>query len=287
MTVSLLTLTRNRRPHLLNLMESLRRQSRKPDELVIACMQPAIEPDLPEIGIPVRQFTVPGDDLPLAAARNRAAEAAAGETLIFLDVDCVAAPGLVARFADACAETDGFFLGEVLYLPGGAIDGALDFDALDAVGIVHPSKPDMPRTGLRREANTGEFWGLSFAVRKATWERLGGMDERFVGYGGEETDLAARLDPAGVPLYWTAGARAYHQHHTVHVPPLPHFDAILANARRFHAKHRRWCMDYWLGQFAARGLIDWDPAGDELVARRRPTPEELAAARQPDSVRFS
>ena len=51
-------------------------------------------------------------------------------------------------------------------------------------------------------------------MRKATWERLGGMDERFVGYGGEETDLAARLDPAGVPLYWTAGARAYHQHHT-------------------------------------------------------------------------
>ncbi|MEF2549888.1 galactosyltransferase-related protein [Aurantimonas sp. A2-1-M11] len=287
MTVSVLTLTRNRRAHLLNLMESLGRQSRRPDELVIACMQPETEADLPEIGIPVRQILVPGDALPLAAARNRAAEAAIGETLVFLDVDCIASSGLVARFTEACSQQDGLFLGEVLYLPGGALGSGLDYAQLDAVGIPHPSKPAMPRTGLRREPDTGEFWGLSFAVRKTTWHRLGGMDERFVGYGGEETDLAARLDPAGVPLFWTAGARAYHQHHRVHVPPLPHFDAILANARRFRAKHGRWCMDYWLGQFAERGLIDWDPAADRLAARRRPTPEETAAARQPDSIRFS
>lgn len=287
MTVSVLTLTRDRRSHLLHLMESLCRQSRRPDELVIACMQPAVEADLPDIGIPVRQIVVPGDALPLAAARNRAAEAATGKTLVFLDVDCIASPELVARFTDACAGQDGLFLGEVLYLPGGAVRSGLDYERLDAIGIQHPSKPAMPSTGLRREPNSGEFWGLSFAVRRATWERLGGMDERFVGYGGEETDLAARLDPAGVPLFWTAGARAYHQHHRVHVPPLPHFDAILANARRFRAKHGRWCMDYWLGQFAQCGLIDWDPAGDHLVARRRPTPEETSAARQPDSVRFS
>ena len=53
------------------------------------------------------------------------------------------------------------------------------------------------------------------------------MDEAYRGYGGEETDLAARLAASGLPTYWVGGARAYHQHHPVHVPPLQHFDAIL------------------------------------------------------------
>ncbi|MDY8108153.1 galactosyltransferase-related protein [Fulvimarina sp. 2208YS6-2-32] len=287
MTVSVLTLTRNRRAHLLNLMESLRLQTERPDELVIACMQEAVEPDLPDIGIPVRQFLVPGERLPLARARNRAAARANGETLVFLDVDCIASPPLVARFEAAARGGAGLFLGEVRYLPGGAVGRPLDFEALHACGIVHPSKPPMPQTGLREEPDTGEFWGLSFAISAASWTQLGGMDESFVGYGGEETDLAARLKPAGLPLFWTAGAVAYHQHHAVHVPPLPHFHAIIANARRFHAKHGRWCMDYWLGQFAGMGLIAWTPAAPDIVVERDPTGAEIAAARQPDSVRFS
>ncbi|WAP66739.1 glycosyltransferase family 2 protein [Jiella pelagia] len=287
MTVSVLTLIRNRRPQLLNLLKGLAAQSRKPEELVIACMQGAEEQDLPETGVPIRQLLVPGDALPLAKARNMAAEKAKGETLVFLDVDCIASPSLVERFEASCQDREGLFLGEVLYLPGDAVTDPLDFNALDALGIPHPSKPPMPSSGVRREANTGEFWGLSFALKKTLWDRLGGMDESFVGYGGEETDLAARLDPAGVPLYWTAGARAYHQHHLVHVPPLQHFGAILANARRFHAKHGRWCMDYWLGQFAECGLIAWSPNGETLTLLRSPTAGEIAAARQSEAVRFS
>ena len=287
MTVSVLTLTRNRRPQLLNLMAGLATQTRRPDELVIACMQEAVEPDLPDIGVSVRQIVVPGEPLPLAKARNRAAQEATGETLIFLDVDCIASAPLVERFDAVCQGQTGLFLGEVLYLPGVAISPPFDFAALDRAGIAHPSKPPIPETDLRLEPNTGEFWGLSFALSKAVWERLGGMDEKFIGYGGEETDLAARLAPAGVPLYWTANAKAYHQHHAVHVPPLQHFDAILANARRFHAKHGRWCMDYWLGQFSEHGLIDWSPNADDITTLRSPTEQEIATTKQPNDVRFS
>ncbi|RFC64351.1 glycosyltransferase family 2 protein [Fulvimarina endophytica] len=285
--ISTLTLTRNRRAHLVNLMESLALQTVKPDELVVACMQATVEPDLPEIGIPVRQIRVPGEALPLAEARNRAAGEARGSDLVFLDVDCIASPGLVERYTEALKAARGLFLGEVLYLPEGAVRLPLDFGALDAAGIAHPSKPAMPETGIREEPETGEFWGLSFAIRKSVWAELGGMDEAFTGYGGEETDLAARLDGAGVPLYWTAGARAYHQHHAVHVPPLHHFGAILSNATRFHEKHGRWCMDYWLGQFAGAGLIEWTPGADRIRLKREPRPEEIAATRQPGTVRFS
>ncbi|MCK5930936.1 MAG: glycosyltransferase [Fulvimarina manganoxydans] len=268
-------------------MRSLAAQTRLPDELVIAFMQEGAEPDLPEIGLPVRALTVPGEALPLAKARNAAAAAAKGDTLVFLDVDCIASPMLVESFERAVASERGLFLGEVLYLPEGAVRAPLDFAALDAAGIVHPSKPAMPQTGWRREPNAGEFWGLSFALRKALWTDLGGMDERFTGYGGEETDLAARLDKAGVPVWWTANARAYHQHHPVHIPPLNHFGSIVENARRFYDTHRRWCMTYWLGQFAETGLIEWTEAGNDIVVLGEPDAAMIAAARQPGHVRFS
>ncbi|TPW28200.1 glycosyltransferase [Pararhizobium mangrovi] len=268
-------------------MESLRAQTRLPDELVIACMQDAVEPDLPELPFSVRQFTVGGDALPLARARNRAAGTASGDTLVFLDVDCIASPTLVERFEEACETERGLFLGEVLYLPAGAVTRPLDTAKLDALGVPHPSKPAIPAEGMRPEPETGEFWGLSFALAKATWTALGGMDEAFTGYGGEETELAARLDEKGVPLWWVAGARAYHQHHTVYSPPLHHFDAILTNARRFKHRHGRWCMDYWLGQFAEGGWIAWDRSCEDVEVLRRPTREEIEAARQPDDVRFS
>ncbi|KQT87540.1 sugar transferase [Aurantimonas sp. Leaf443] len=268
-------------------MKSLALQSEAPDELVIAWMQEAAEPDLPDPGCPVRHVFVAGEALPLAAARNAAARAARGGTLVFLDVDCLASPGLVARYRAAADEHDGLFLGEVLYLPGGAVGAALDFERLDALGLVHPAKPAVPELGLRREPDCGELWGLSFALRARTYAALGGMDESFVGYGAEETDFAHRLGAAGVLLYWTAGARAYHQHHAVHVPPLHHFDAILANAARFRAKHGRWCMEYWLGQMTRSGHIEWDEAAEAIALRRRPSEAEIAAARQPDAVRFS
>lgn len=287
MTASVLTLTRRRRPHLINLMESLGRQTVQPSELIIACMQDSIEDGLPELAFPVHQFLVPGDPLPLARARNMAAARAKSDTFVFLDVDCIASPTLVEAFLDACNSQDGLFLGEVLYLPGPAVRSPFDFHELDRTGIVHPSKPPCPETGLQRESNTGEFWGLSFAIRKPTWDRIGGMDETFIGYGAEETDLAARLDPAGIPLFWVGGARSYHQHHAVHVPPLQHFDSIVTNAQRFYAKHSRWCMDYWLGQFAEKGFISWDLARADLQILRKPTIGEIADTRQPDTVRFS
>ncbi|MFD2236899.1 glycosyltransferase family 2 protein [Aureimonas populi] len=287
MQASVLTLVRGRGAHLRNLMKSLAAQGERPAELVIAWMQEAAEPDLPDPGCPVRHVFVPGEPMPLAAARNRAAEAAGGDLLVFLDVDCIASPSLVGSYREAALGREGLFLGEVLYLPAGAVGPHLDFTALDAAGRAHPSKPPIPQAGVRRERQAGELWGLSFALTARAWGALGGMDEAFTGYGGEETDFAARVASAGLPLFWTAGARAYHQHHPVHVPPLHHFDHILRNAALFRERHGRWCMDYWLGQFARAGFIEWSEREEAIRLKRRPGPAEIAAALQPGETLFS
>ncbi|KQQ25328.1 sugar transferase [Methylobacterium sp. Leaf123] len=282
----MLTLVRGRADRLRNLMRGLARQTLRPRELVIAWMQPEPESDLPDPGCPVRHLHVPGEPMPLAAARNRAAAAASGDLLVFLDVDCIPGPTLVAAYADAAATERGLFLGEVLYLPPDAIAGgtAPDPAALDRLGRVHPARPPLPETGLRREPDAGQLWGLSFALPVEAWRAVGGMDESYVGYGGEETDLAARLAGSGLPTFWVAGARAYHQHHAVHVPPLQHFVPILANATRFRARHGRWCMTYWLEQFRAAGLIAWDAEAPAIRVLRQPSAPEIAAALRPQAL---
>ena len=287
MSTSVLTLVRGRELQLRHLMEGLARQDMLPGQLVIAWMQDERPSDLPGLPFPVRHIEVPGEALPLAAARNHAAKIATGELLVFLDVDCIPSPGVVGAYANAARETDGLFLGEVLYLPGQALRNGLDFTLLDRIGVPHPSKPSMPAHGLRREPDPGQLWGLSFALRRTAYRAVGGMDEGFDGYGGEETDLASRLAKEDVPFFWVAGARVYHQHHPVHVPPLNHFASIVRNATRFHQRHGRWCMDYWLGQMREGGFIDWAPDRDTIDILKHPGPADIEAARQPDDRRFS
>ncbi|MEG3165358.1 galactosyltransferase-related protein [Sphingomonas sp. PB2P19] len=283
MTVSVLTIVRGRRDHLVNLIAGLNAATQAPDELVIAYMQDEPHADLPATPFPVRTVMVPGDPMPLAAARNRAAEAASGETFVFLDVDCIPSPTLIARYADTAGQ--GVRLGEVFYLPAGATSGGIDAPHLDAIGVRHPAKPAIAPDEIRPTPNHGELWGLSFALSAADWRRADGMDERYVGYGAEETDFAARLERAGVPMVWVGGARAYHQHHAVHVPPYQHFDAILRNATLFRATWGRWCMDYWLGQFVERRMIRID--ADTITVLRHPDAGEIAASRMPDTILFS
>jgi GT2 family glycosyltransferase len=279
---SVLTLVRGRADCLRNLMRGLAGQTLRPRELVIAWMQPEPAPDLPDPSCPVRHVIVPGERMPLAAARNRAADAASAGLLVFLDVDCIPSQTLVAAYAGAAATARGLLLGEVLYLPPGV--AAHDPAALDRFAQAHPARPAPPASGLRPEPDAGQLWGLSFAVAAADWRAIGGMDEAYDGYGGEETDFAARLAATGLPTYWVGGARAYHQHHPVHVPPLQHFAPILANAARFHARHGRWCMTYWLGQFRDAGLIAWDEDAPAIRPIRPPTEAEIAAALRPDAL---
>lgn len=287
MTLSVLTLVRGREAQLTNLVRGVNAQDHRPDELVIAAMQEA-PPPLPFSEVPIRTVRVTGARLPLAAARNAAARTAQGDALIFLDVDCIPTPSLCRAYRTALGAADGCFMGEVRYLPSVPPSAEpLDFAALSATARRHVAKPAPPAAGIAIEPDHGELWGLSFALTRATFERAGGFDEAYVGYGGEETDFARRLAANGVPLYRVADALALHQPHAIHIPPLHHFDDILANAKRFRERWGAWPMDYWLAQFAEMKLIRWERAGDAIERVRAPSAEELAASRAPEGTLYS
>ena len=276
-SLSALTMVRNRQAHLDRLVEGLTLSASPPDELIVIDMSDA-PVTLPPLSFPVRVERLAGDALPLAAARNLAAALASGDNLLFLDVDCIVSSSVCSRMQALLAEHDAVVCPEVLYLPAGAVrPGPLSETGLRAAGRPHPVRR-FPQEGESLERNPGLFWSLAFALRRSTFHRLGGFDETYVGYGAEDTDLGFRITREGLPLLFAGGAPVFHQHHEGYDPPLQHFRALIANAKRFHAAWSVWPMDGWLRAMADIGLIDW--SSDGLTIRRDPTLAEIAAARK-------
>ena len=273
MTLSVLTLVRNRQAHLDQLVEGLRRSGQRPDELVVADMSdnPVV---VAETDFPIRIVRMETKDLALAAARNRAAEAASSARLLFLDVDCIPLGACIERIDDELARQDALFCAEIRYLgPGDAAPGWTEAKLL-ATAQSHPTR-SFPTDGLRRESNPGLFWSLGFAIRRSTFAAMGGFDEAFVGYGAEDTDFGFRTADAGLPLLFVGGAIACHQYHDSHDPPVQHLADIVRNARRFHRLRGWWPMEGWLGAFRDMGLVNW--SATSLDTLREPTAQEIAA----------
>jgi hypothetical protein len=171
---------------------------------------------------------------------------------------------MVERYARAAAEHDALLAGPVGHLPAGCPTGPRVLDAHRGAAVVRGGRP-VPADGATQDEPRHElFWSLSFAVAPATHARIGGFDEAYTGYGGEDTDYAFRARDAGVPLRWVGGAWAHHQHHPVSSPPREHLHDIVHNARCFRERWGTWPMEGWLGAFLTEGLVRWDPAGDRL-----------------------
>ena len=207
-------------------------------------------------GFSARAIPIEGEELPLARARNELAGAARGETLVFLDVDCIPAAGLLAAHAAALRDADALALGETRYLPRASTPRAPTSRPCGGPARPHPERAGLfPAPGRVRGDRRHElFWSLNFAVRRATFaRRIEGFDEAYRGYGIEDTDFAMRAARAGVPLAWVGGALAFHQHH----PPTrlrpEGVPALVANARRYRERWGTWPARGWLEELAGAG----------------------------------
>lgn len=302
---AVVTLARGRHRHLRGLVAGLAAGSTLPERLVVvamgdpdvdataraACRGTGLVPDVVPIDVG------PDGRLPLAAARNlgaRTAEALGCDRLVFLDVDCIPGEHLVSRYHDVmCAAEDEqaagegarpmLWAGSVTYLPprpAGEADGpAYDVRGLEAMRAPHPARPDPPSGEVLAGDDVRLFWSLSFAAIAADLRRLGGFDERYTGYGGEDTDLAMRLQEGGGRLTWVGGADAYHQHHPTQDPPVQHLVDVVANANRFADRWGWHPMEGWLRSFAALGLARQDAATGRWVVAADPAPATTAVER--------
>ena len=232
--VAVVTLAHGRHAHLRAQLAALAAGTRLPDIWVGAAMDDEhlesvvrhqASSSRPADKIEVVHLPRRHGHLPLAAARNAAAARAialGADVLVFLDVDCLPSERLVERYAEACQSMAGtssgprppaVVSGAVHYLPP-LPPGRGTYDPADLRrSEPHPARPVAPELDIVPEEDLRLFWSLSFGLSSAHWDELGGFDETFVGYGGEDTDFAMRLGRNGGRLYWLGGATG--------VPPVP------------------------------------------------------------------
>jgi N-acetylglucosaminyl-diphospho-decaprenol L-rhamnosyltransferase len=276
--LAVITLVHGRHSHLALQRRGLARSSRAADDYIVVAMDDDIAVESHETLPEARVVKVPTHPLglPLAAARNAGAAAAlerGAELLVFLDVDCVPDPALLGAY-EAAAGLDGpaddILCGPVAYLPP-APDAGYDLETISELAEPHAARPAPAPGEVQRGGDPALFWSLSFAVTAATWRRIGGFFEGYVGYGGEDTDFAVQAQQHGVGVSWVGGARAYHQHHPTETPPTSHLDDILRNAELFHSRWNWWPMGGWLDAFERGGLISREP-NQGGYRRIEPTP---------------
>jgi N-acetylglucosaminyl-diphospho-decaprenol L-rhamnosyltransferase len=269
--VAVVTILRGRHDHLLRQLWGLRRQTVAPDlHVVVAMDDPAVEALLAEDDVPwateVVHVPCPGGRLPLAAARNAGVAAAAArgvEVVVLLDVDCIPSPQVVERYTSVLhgrrargAERPVVACGEVRYLDAATTAVPLEsltWARLEQGGRPHPARR-MP-SGVREVSDLRLFWSLSFATTPQAWVAVGGFDEGYLGYGGEDTDFGQRLGAADGTMLWLGGAVAFHQHHESQTPPVRHAGDVVENANRFARTWGWWPMQGWLDHFEDIGLV--------------------------------
>lgn len=270
--VAVVTIVHGRHGHLRAQLDGLHRGSVQPDVLVVAAMD---DPGVASVvaqsmqgwagAVVVVDVEAGRWGLPLALARNRAAaraEACGADVLVFLDVDCIPGDHLLERYREevvAAGRTPAVpsprvLAGAVHYLAPPRSGAGYTRAELER-SAPHPARPVPADESCVRASDVRLFWSLSFAVTVTDWHLVGGFDEAYEGYGGEDTDFALRVDDTGGELWWLGGAAAYHQYHPVADPPVQHLADIVRNANRFR---RRWGwspMEGWLQRFVDDGLV--------------------------------
>ena len=273
--IAVCTIYANRQQHLQNLVLSLERSQFTPKQLVVVCMNDRL-PELPATSFPINTATIDTSNgrLPLAAARNQAAEIATADKLIFLDVDCIGDRNLIDNFNYHLDREDALYSGSVRYLNRDWHQDNWTKKILNQQSALHELQ-GQPVRGTDKVAHPYEmFWSLCFGIRKQTFTRLGGFDPSYTGYGAEDTDFSFQARSHGTPLY-KISALAYHQFHPSYAPPLNHLAEIVDNARVFADKWHIFPMTKWLHQFVDMGYLTWQ--GDCLEIIKLPSKAEIAA----------
>ncbi len=150
--------------------------------------QPTAEPMLREQFPWARWFAGPRRGP--AANRNYGARQARGEWLVFLDDDCVPAPGVLAAYVAARKQSPGSTV----------LEGRTR-----AIGV---------RTRLDMECPINEtggyLWSCNFCIRRSVFVGMGGFDEKFPSAFMEDVDLRLRLRKAGEPTAFVPEAEVGH-----------------------------------------------------------------------------
>lgn len=217
--LAFVVLTYNRSAALVAVLRALAGQCSETDEIVVADDGSRPEHVRAALGAPVswpcRTLHVwhPDTGFTAASARNLGAVQTEADYLVFLDGDCIPAPGFVAMHR-ALAKPGQFVNGSRTLLSErlsrNVESGLVDLSAVTtwqwlawrASGDVNKLSHFLQWPGLPGRIQTGFSWkgirSCNFGLWRSDFEAVNGFDETFNGWGHEDADLVLRLHHLGL-----------------------------------------------------------------------------------------
>jgi GT2 family glycosyltransferase len=196
-----------------------------------------------------------------AATRNLALQFLTAEFALFLDSDMRLTHDAVARHVDLLTRRDCVSIGDVVYL-----------NQSENLWARYIGSRGKNKYASETQVKPTDLVTANCALRTSHFVALGGFDPALQGYGGEDTELAFRLDDRGVPLIFNPGARAdtiEHKSVAEGLAQLREFSRVsLRGVRARHPKARTWFLVDRLESSRPRDRLFrafLNPATDRLV----------------------
>lgn len=206
-SVSVIVTTFDRLDALAAVLRGLAAQTDRKFEIIVA--DDGSEPDASALA---REFHAghvwhPHNGFRAAAIRNRAVESSRGDYLIFLDGDCMPRPSFVARHR-WLAEPGWFVAGNRSLLSEQATSRLLrDGGRLPGNWLLRCLRGEINRIGplltlpIPRKMQPAKWTGAqscNLGMWRSDFDRAGGFDAAYEGWGYEDSDLVIRLIRDGV-----------------------------------------------------------------------------------------
>ncbi len=229
MKVTLIISTYNRPPALNVVLDSVMRQTRRPDEIVVCDdgsrddTRQLIESWRTRTDIPIKHVWQPDDGFRVAAARNRGVAIATGDYIVQIDGDIMMERHFIADHLSMAAPGH-YIRGSRVRLSKKATQHICDGGYAKDIGLLSLWVKDdrlknfRAATIGRRISRIYKTRGLAMGCNMSYWRedfmRVNGYDENFVGWGVEDSDLGLRMEASGVKGFKLFRmAICHHLHH--------------------------------------------------------------------------
>ncbi len=150
-------------------------------------------------------------DSPLSPslARNRGANQAKGEILVFTDADCIPHPTWLSMMNERFTSPDVDVIG-----------GGVEFDCSNYWTLADNLSMFYEYLAIHPAGERQQLPSLNLAIRRNVFIEAGGFDQRYPRPAGEDADLTIRLRKSGHPLFFEPRATVLHAPPRNHLPDL-------------------------------------------------------------------